>query len=117
MAICRGNNYNSECVLQVFAKNIDGLNYENDQNLFPACDCLLLPPANEVLGQGNIFARVCHSVHRGGSTWAGTPPVAGTPPGREIRATSGRYASYWNAFLLNNNSGLSTKFFNLVYDN
>ena len=30
------------------------------------------------LGQGNIFAPVCHSVHGGeggeGSTWAGTPP-------------------------------------------
>ena len=25
-----------------------------------------LPPANEVLGQGNIFTPVCHSVHRGG---------------------------------------------------
>ena len=47
---------------------------------------------------------------------AGTPPwqvhpPAGTPPWQvhphssacwEIRATSGRYASYWNAFLLNN---------------
>ena len=33
------------------------------------------------LGQGNIFAPVCHSVHRGGGTWAGTPR-AGTPPGR-----------------------------------
>ena len=37
------------------------------------------------LGQGNIFAPVCHSVH-GGSTWAGTlpgryrSPRAGTPP-------------------------------------
>ena len=90
------------------------------------------------LGQGNIFAPVCHSVH-GGSTWAGTPPgrysplpPAGTPPGRctpragtppwagtppapwagtspqagnppamhaGIWSTSGRYASYWNAFL------------------
>ena len=29
------------------------------------------------LGQGNVFAPVCHSVHKGG-TWAGTPP-AGTP--------------------------------------
>ena len=38
----------------------------------------------------------------------GTPPQAGAPPGTrytrssacwEIRATSGRYASYWNAFL------------------
>ena len=30
------------------------------------------------LGQGNIFAPVCHSVH-GGSTWH--PPGPGTPPG------------------------------------
>ena len=96
------------------------------------------------LGQGNIFAPVCYSVHRGPSTWAGTPnpprqvhpprqvqppgrytPLAGThPPGQVhptgryifpgqvhprqvhrpamhagIRSTSGRYASYWNAFL------------------
>ena len=102
------------------------------------------------LGQGNIFAPVCHSVHRE-STWTGTP-LASTPPGRytpqqvpprqvhppsryplqvhrppwqvhflgrytpgqvhppqvhplavhaRIRSTSGRYASYWNAFLLN----------------
>ena len=31
-----------------------------------------LPPANEVC-EGYVFTRVCHSVHRGGSTWAGTP--------------------------------------------
>ena len=31
------------------------------------------------MGEGYIFAPVCHSVHRGG-TWAGTPPQAGTPP-------------------------------------
>ena len=70
---------------------------------------------------------MCLPVHRGGgSTWAGTPrtvtpsgrytplgrctslgryPLAGTPPSRssacwEILATSGWYASYWNAFLL-----------------
>ena len=40
------------------------------------------------LGQGNIFAPVCHSVHRGGylgryTPQAGTPqPQAGTPPGQ-----------------------------------
>ena len=69
------------------------------------------------LVQGNIFAPVCHSVHRGG-TWAGTPsagppgqvlpwqvhPPAGTPPGSACwntvnKRTSGWYASYWNAFL------------------
>ena len=35
------------------------------------------------LGQGNIFTPVCHSVHRGGSTWAGTPlDQVHPPPGR-----------------------------------
>ena len=33
------------------------------------------------LGQGNIFAPVCHSVHRG-STWVGTPPDRYTPQGQ-----------------------------------
>ena len=65
----------------------------------------------------------CLSVHRRGSTWAGTPPPGrytplgrDTPPGQvqppgqvhhprssacwEIQATSRWYASYWNAFLL-----------------
>ena len=127
-----------------------------------------LPPTNEVC-EGYVFTRVCHSVHRGGSTWAGTPQTRytprdqvhppgsgtppwdqihplgpGTPPGPgtlpwdqvhplgpgtpnriwytqwdqvqppptrytpgssacwEIRATSGRYASYWNAFWFSN---------------
>ena len=46
------------------------------------------------LGQSNIFAPVCHSVHRGmGSTWAGTPPsryspLAGTPP-RQVHPPAG----------------------------
>ena len=106
----------------------------------PGIDCNFhqsLPPATQ-LGQGYVFTRVCHSVHRVGSAplHAGihTPPgqEAGTPsPGTrgrhpqhwdqsqapprtrgrhpppsevhagrwEIRATSGRYASYWNAIL------------------
>ena len=50
------------------------------------------------------------SVHAGIHTpWAGTPSLAGTPPGQvhPLAGTpphdghcSGRYASYWNAFLL-----------------
>ena len=98
------------------------------------------------LGQGNIFTRVCHSVHRGGSasglgrhppqqtpppladtpradtpgadTPPGRPPLADTPPDRHspladtppraysgIQSTTrGRYASYWNAFLLRFNT-------------
>ena len=61
------------------------------------------------LGQGNIFAPVCHSVHGGSaSVHAGIPPPQQTPPGPgtplrsscwEIRSTSERYASYWNAIL------------------
>ena len=79
------------------------------------------------LGQGNIFSSMCQEFCSGrGSTWAGTPegrytphsgqvhplgrytpqagtPQAGTPPGTSvcwaIWATSGRYATYWNAFL------------------
>ena len=53
------------------------------------------------LGQGNIFAPVCYSVH-GGGVPGQVSPGRYTPP-REIhagiRSTSGRYASYWNAFL------------------
>ena len=133
------------------------------------------------LGHGDIFAPVCHSVHREGEVpgqvppgrytplagtplwqvhpqqvhplWAGTPPWAGTPlpgtppwqvhpPGRyttlgrytsqsgtpqgrypragtppgssacwEIRATSGRYESYWNAFLFYRNDWIKYPLF------
>ena len=122
----------------------------------------IITTRKQSLGQGNIFAPVCHSVHRGEylgrynpPPWAGTPPGRYTPrqvhpPGRYtpgqvhpplqqvhplsrytliprqvhpprhvhptgrytphkkvhptamhagIRSTSGRYASYWNAFL------------------
>ena len=65
--------------------------------------------------QGNIFTPVCHSVHGGvclSACWDTTPPADPPdtrPPHRSrhsppeadssIRSTSGRYASYWNAFL------------------
>ena len=76
------------------------------------------------LGQGNVFTGVCDSVHRGGvclsACWDTPHPPGADPhgsrhhppeqippeqtPPREadsgIRSTSGRYASYWNAFLL-----------------
>ena len=65
------------------------------------------------LGQGNICAPVCHSVHRGKGLprcMLGYTPHEQTPPGAdtspsgsacwEIRATSGRYVSYWNVILL-----------------
>ena len=71
-------------------------------------------------GQGNIFTPVCHSVHGGGvglpecmlgyhppGLDTTTPPGPDTPPREEtppradssIRSASGRYASFWNAFL------------------
>ena len=76
----------------------------------------LLPACKRSLEQGNIFAPVCHFVQRGRSAplHAEIPPLpapeAGTPPSpdqrqappgacSEIRATSGRYASYWNELL------------------
>ena len=51
------------------------------------------------LGQGNILAPVYHSVHRGGSTWAGTlevgkHPWAGTPPGQVHPSPPGRYTPW-----------------------
>ena len=62
----------------------------------------LLPPANEVC-KGYVFTPDWHSVRRRGSASGGLgrPPWMQTPPiGRYgIRSTSGRYASYWNAFL------------------
>ena len=86
-----------------------------------------LPPAN-VVCEGYVFTHVCHSVHRGtcvvapggvdapggvrgwsgGCVWllrGGACVVAlggvhGIRRDTEIRSMSGRYASYWNAFLL-----------------
>ena len=67
------------------------------------------------LGQGNIFRSVCQEFcPRGGvclsACWDTTHPspqhppwYQAPPPSRacwEIRSTSGRYASYWNAILL-----------------
>ena len=74
-------------------------------------------PAATKLGQGNVFTGLCDSVHGGSaSVHAGIPPPpprsrppwsrpplprGETPPEADsgIRSTSGRYASYWNAFL------------------
>ena len=47
------------------------------------------------LGQGNIFAPVCHSVHRG-STWAGTPhPPEQVHPRGQVHPLPGRYTPSW----------------------
>ena len=64
----------------------------------------LLPPANEV-AESYVFTPVCHSVHRRGSASGSgsvnTPDTHPYPSGHTpTQSTSGRYASYWNAFLL-----------------
>ena len=85
--------------------------------------CNLLLPAATKLGQGNVFTGVCDSATGGvggggggsASVHAGIPPpLEQTPPWDQtpradtpapsgadsgIWSTSGRYASYWNAFL------------------
>ena len=67
--------------------------------------CDILPPANEVWGK-IIFLHLSVILFTGGSTWRGTPgqvhPLQVHPPAvhNGIRSASGRYAFYWNAFLL-----------------
>ena len=62
-------------------------------------------------GQGNIFTPVCHSVHRAGvclsACWDTLPWEADS----SVRSMSGRYASYWNAFLCL----LCTRFFFVMH--
>ena len=78
---------------------------------------LVITTHKRSLGQGNVFfTPVCHSVHGGGrsaSCLGGLHPGGGVcirgngggwaDPLTEqcrIRSISGRYASYWNAFIL-----------------
>ena len=93
--------------------------WKNSPKFFPCCSCLYIYRPQRSCGQGYVFTRVCDSVHRGGGLRAAPPAQGGTSPGpgrenpprtwqtpphREedcsIRSMSGRYASYWNAFLL-----------------
>ena len=76
-------------------------------------ECNLVTARKQSLGQANIFAPVCHSVQKGGCTWSwevsgprgvwpwGSAPrdVPGGDPPRDGYCC-GRYASYWNVFLL-----------------
>ena len=88
--------------------------------------CFLVTAHKWGLGQGDIFAPVCYSVHRGvcfSARWDILPPIADTPPGSRLLPVAdnplvtdtplvsdppcalhagryGCYASYWNAFLL-----------------
>ena len=59
---------------------------------------------NEVVAKV-MFLHVCVILFTGGSASASDPPPGRRPPHRKeappgIRSMSGRYASYWNAFLL-----------------
>ena len=77
-----------------------------------------LLPASTKLGQGNVFTGGCDSVHRGvclSACWDTSPqeqtsqeqtpwnrhPLRADPSEADsgIQSMSGRYASYWNAFL------------------
>ena len=52
--------------------------------------------------EGNVFTPVCHSVHGvGGSLSGRSLSRGGLCQGDPHTVKSGRYASYWNAFLLN----------------
>ena len=57
-----------------------------------------LPPANEVC-EGYVFTGVCLSTRGGGRAWLLPGGLHGIRRDTEIRSMSGRYASYWNAFL------------------
>ena len=77
--------------------------------------CSIITACKWSLGQGNVFTGMCQSVHGGGglppdrdppwtetgpgqrSPWTETPPTPRRRP--PCAAKSGRYASYWNAFL------------------
>ena len=70
---------------------------------------ILLPPANEVC-EGYVFTGVCLST--GGRTHLILSASGGmhAPGGYyKMRSMSGRYASYWNAFLLENATCGDTK--------
>ena len=68
--------------------NIQSLDMTNDKT-----PSLLITARKRSLGQGNIFAPVCHSVHRG--EYLGRYPQAGTPPstGRYTPHSPARYTS------------------------
>ena len=89
----------------------------SEQGCHPVRLCVkfssLFTARKQSFGQGNIFTSVCHSVHRGGALidrdpWTDTPswilldrypPLRSSWTETPCTVTSGRYASYWNAFL------------------
>ena len=74
-------------------------------------ECFLTTGRNEVVAKV-IFLHLFVILFTGGgesvsaSVHAGIPPPPPRPDTPRIRSTSGRYASYWNAFLLENKLAL-----------
>ena len=70
--------------------------------LGPTLLWLVITVRKQCLGQGNVFTRVCHSVHSGRVCPGGCGSL---PGGVSVRQTplrmvkSRQYTSYWNAFL------------------
>ena len=104
----RRNNSLRYFILLVFAFSFKSLYCAlMKQNFTLQTSETFLPPATK-LGPGYVFTRVYDSVHMGGLPHCMLrypPPGADTHPSFrcacwEIRATSGRYASYRNAILL-----------------
>ena len=64
---------------------------------------IIITARNFKLREGNVFTSMCQEFCPGGRAWH-------IPPGGyyEMRSMSGRYASYWNVFLLNYVSILPT---------
>ena len=74
---------------------------------------LIFTARKRSLGQGNVFLHLCVILFTGG--WGGRSASRGwadhpfPPIGYYgIRSTSGRYASYWNAFLYEHVSGANS---------
>ena len=83
------------------------------RGLYPACN-----RAGGCVSQHAIGKGVCdQGVRQGGVTWGydlGGVTEGCTPP--PLRSTSGRYASYWNAFLLKYFAFVYIMFYGLVGD-
>ena len=74
-------------------------------NYYPIPNIFYRPQTK--LREGYVFTPVCHSVHMGGCLplcMLGYIPGQTPPPPPRDGYCCGLYASYWNAFLLHNNS-------------
>ena len=74
-----GSQYSFDKKFSEFPQTFEDLHYYRPQTKF---------------GARRIFASVCHSVHKGGDTWAGTPPGRYTPLGYGQQA--GMHSCFFN---------------------